>query len=451
MKVLVVGSGGREHALAWRLECEGVDVLVAPGNAGVPRSAQVQASDLDGLVELARREGVDLTVVGPESALAAGLVDAFAARGLAAFGPTRSAARLEWSKAWSKEFCIRHRIPTARAAIVESQSAARDAIRRTGLPVVIKADGLASGKGVFVALTERDVNDALDQLFERKTLGAAAEQVLVEELLEGPELSVLAFTDGERLAVMPPARDYKRLLDGDLGPNTGGMGGYTRPSYASSGLLQEVEQRILQPTLAGMLREGQPYRGVLYAGLMITRDGPRLLEFNCRFGDPECQLIMPLLESPLAEICAAVVSGQLRPDQVMWNAGGTYGVVLATAGYPEAPQLGGPIDGLDQVAEDVLVFQAGTRRDETGQLRTAGGRVLCAVGSDRDGVYAAAETIQFSGKHFRQDIGRDVEPLAPQPPSPAGRGEKSPNQRDPLTHERWRACLKSEAGLTHDA
>ncbi len=407
MKVLVVGSGGREHALAWRLGRDGAEVLVAPGNAGVPGSAaDVQATDVDGLVSLALRERVDLTIVGPEASLAAGLVDACAAHGLAACGPTRSAARLEWSKAWAKDFFRRHGIPTARAEVVDSESRARAAIEHMGLPAVIKADGLAAGKGVFVALTPHDLEDAFDQLFRRRTLGAAAELVLVEKLLEGPELSVLAFTDGEHLAVMPSARDYKRILDDDLGPNTGGMGGYTRPSYATPGLLEDVEQRILQPTLAGMRAEGHPYRGILYAGLMLTRDGPRVLEFNCRFGDPECQLILPLLESPLSEVCATVAFGQLRPETVAWKDGRMYGVVLAAPGYPDAPQLGGAIDGLDDVDGDVLVFQAGTPRDDAGRLVTAGGRVLSVVGSRRDAVYAAAETIDFAGKQFRRDIGR---------------------------------------------
>ncbi|MGI9146700.1 MAG: phosphoribosylamine--glycine ligase [Chloroflexota bacterium] len=405
MKVLVVGSGGREHALAWQLSREGVDVLVAPGNPGIARSADVQATDVEGLIALAGRERVDLTLVGPEAPLAAGIVDAFAEHGLAAFGPTRAAARLEWSKAWTKDFLSRHRVPTSRAEVVASESDARKVIGHAGLPVVIKADGLAAGKGVFVALTQRDVEDALDQLFRRGTLGSAAEQVVIEEFLEGPELSVLAFTDGERFWVMPPARDYKRLLDDDQGPNTGGMGGYTRPSYAPPDLIEEISRRIFQPTLAGMLAEGHPYRGVLYAGLMITRDGPRVLEFNSRFGDPECQLIMPLLDSSLADICGAVVSGQLQTEQIVWKHGRTYGVVLAAPGYPEAPHLGEPIFGLEAAAEDVLVFQAGTRRDEAGRLVTAGGRVLTIVGSERDHVYNAAAAIGFEGMQFRRDIG----------------------------------------------
>jgi phosphoribosylamine--glycine ligase len=271
--------------------------------------------------------------------------------------------------------------------------------------VVLKADGLAAGKGVFAVASAAEVDAALEQLFGGP-LGAAAEHVLVEELLVGPELSVLAFADGERLAVMPPARDYKRLLDDNGGPNTGGMGGYTWPSYATSFLLEDVEERILRPTLAGMAAEGYPYRGVLYAGLMLTADGPKVLEYNCRFGDPECQLLMPLLASSLVETCFSVASGSLRPAAVRWAQGRTYAVVLAAGGYPEAPRLGEAISGLHELSDGVMAFHAGTRIED-GRLITSGGRVLTLVGSDRAAVYSAAETIAFGGKQFRSDIGRD--------------------------------------------
>jgi len=404
MKILIIGSGGREHALAWRLAREGMQVLVAPGNGGTPSAVAIAATDLDGLAALAERERVDLTIVGPEAPLAAGLVDSFTQVGLAAFGPSRAAARLEWSKAWAKDFLARQAIPTARAEVVGSEGAARRAIARSGLPVVLKADGLAAGKGVFVASSESEMDAALDELFRRRSLGAAADHVLVEEYLEGRELSVLAFTDGERLAVMPPARDYKRLLDADRGPNTGGMGGYSRPAYATASLLDEVELRILRPTLAGMRTGGQPYRGVLYAGLILTSDGPKVLEFNCRFGDPECELILPLLKSRLADVCSAVVEGRLDASQVRWEDGRTYAVVLAARGYPEAPVVGDPIDGLDDLPPGVAVFHAGTRR-EGGRLVTAGGRVLTVVAAERDVAYAAADHIQFEGKQLRRDIG----------------------------------------------
>lgn len=404
VKALVVGSGGREHALACHLARDGATVLVAPGNAGTPWRVAVDLTDLDGLVALAHQEHVDLTIVGPEAPLAAGLVDYFTERGLPVFGPTRAAARLEWSKAWTKEFLQRHRIPTARAEVVTSPATAHRAISRTGLPLVLKADGLAAGKGVFVIHEDAEVETALDQLFVH--LGEAT--VLVEECLAGPELSLLAFTDGEAIEVMPAARDYKRLRDDDAGPNTGGMGGYTRPSDASPDVLGEIETRVLRPTIEGMAREGHAYRGVLYAGLMLTRDGPKVLEFNSRFGDPECQLILPLLESNLADVCSAVAEGQLRSLRLRWREGRTYGVVLAARGYPAAPEIGDAIDGLDAVPAGVQTFHAGTRLADDGRLMTAGGRVLTLVGHNRDAVYRAAQAVQFEGKQFRTDIGLEI-------------------------------------------
>ena len=406
MKVLVVGSGGREHALAWRLASEGNDVLVAPGNAGTSQRVAVSTTDIGGLLEVAKRQ-VDLTIVGPEAPLAAGLVDRFLTDSVPVFGPSRNAARLEWSKAWTKDFLLRYRIPTGGAEVVDSESTARSVIARSGLPTVLKADGLAGGKGVFVVRTATEVDDALDQLFGRRAIGSAADHVLVEECLEGPELSVLGFTDGERLAVMPPARDYKRLQEDDRGPNTGGMGGFTRPDYATADLLHTVETDILQPTLRGMLVDGTPYKGVLYAGLMLTQQGPKVLEFNCRFGDPECQLILPLLSSRLSDVCRSVVEGRLRPDEIAWSPGRTYGVVLASYGYPEAPTVGDPIEGLDDLPLSVLAFHAGTRIDN-GRVVTAGGRVLTLVGTNRADVYRAAETVGFEGKQFRRDIGIEL-------------------------------------------
>jgi phosphoribosylamine--glycine ligase len=407
VKLLVIGSGAREHAMAWHLMNAGHAVMIAPGNGGTAGySAPVQALDIDGLIGLARRERVDLTLVGPEAPLADGLVDRFDQSGLAAFGPTREAARLEWSKAWTKDFLRRHAIPTGAAEVVSSEAGARQAIVRTGLPVVLKADGLAGGKGVFVVTSPAEVEAALAQLFER--LGDAASEVLVEECLEGPELSVLAFTDGENLALMPPARDYKRLLDNDRGPNTGGMGGYTRPAYATPEALDEVTRRILEPTLRGMQAEGHPYRGVLYAGLMLTNDGPKVLEFNCRFGDPECELILPLLKSDLAEICAAVTSGDLRPEMVAWRAARSFGVVLAAPGYPDAPRTGEPIVGVDTLPPGVLAFHAGTRLADDGRVLTSGGRVITLVGFEREAVYRAADGVGFEGKQLRADIGLEV-------------------------------------------
>ena len=407
MKVLVVGSGAREHALAWRLGLDGAEVVVAPGNGGTTQAEPIAVDDLEGLAALARRERVDLTIVGPEAPLAAGLVDVFAGHGLAAFGPRRAAARIEASKAWSKDFFVRHGIPTAAAEVVDDEAATRHAVARRGLPVVLKADGLAAGKGVFVIHTAADLEAACETLFQRRTLGAAASQVLVEDCLAGPELSVMAFVDGERLAIMPAARDYKRLADGDRGPNTGGMGGQARPSYATDALLDEVRRTILEPTLAGLAADGILYRGVLYAGLMLTRDGPRVLEFNCRFGDPEGELVLPLLDGSLLDVCQQVAEGALEPTDVCWKPGRTYGVVVAAPGYPQAPRLGAPIGGLNRLPPDVLAFHAGTAW-QAGRLVTAGGRVLTLVGADRAAVYSAVARVQFEGKQYRADIGLDA-------------------------------------------
>ena len=407
-RVLVVGSGGREHALAWRLAHEGVDVRVAPGNGGIAACVPIDVLDISGLAAYAAREQIDLTIVGPEAPLAAGIVDSFVEQQLPIFGPTRAAARLEWSKTFAKAFLERHGIPTARAESVASEAEARQVVARRGLPIVLKADGLASGKGVFVVHTPADLEHALDQLFRQRTLGAAADTVLVEDCLEGPELSVLALSDGERLAVMPPARDYKRLLEDDRGPNTGGMGGMARPRYATAALLADVERHVLRPAIDGMLALGTPYAGVLYAGLILTAQGPMVLEFNCRFGDPETQLLMPLLAGGLFEACAAAAAGALDPAALRWGDAQTYGVVLAAPGYPESPRLGEPIAGLDALSSDVRVFHAGTRRADTGQLVTAGGRVMCLVGEDRASVYAAAEQVAFPGKQFRRDIGVEI-------------------------------------------
>jgi phosphoribosylamine--glycine ligase len=360
---------------------------------------------LDALASFAAEQRFDLTIVGPEDPLAAGIVDTFQARGLNVFGPTQAAARLESSKAWSKEFFVRHNIPTARAEIVDSPAAARRAIARIGLPVAVKADGLAAGKGVWIVHSEVELSEALDGC---ERLGPAGAHILVEECLTGPELSVLAFADGEHLAVMPPARDYKRLLDGDLGPNTGGMGGQTWPSYATPELLAYVKSDVLQPALDGLAAEGAPYRGVLYAGLMLTPAGPRVLEFNCRFGDPECELILPLLESSLVETCQSVIDGRLESEQVRWRSGHTFGVVLAAHGYPAAPRRGDPITGLDSLPDGVLAFHAATLMDSSDRLVTAGGRVLTLVGESRADVYSAAESVAFDGKHYRSDIGLEL-------------------------------------------
>jgi phosphoribosylamine---glycine ligase len=403
MKVLVVGSGAREHALGWKLTAEGHAVVCAPGNGGTPQRLNVLLDDLEGLAAAAA--DVDLTLVGPEVPLAAGIVDLFTQRGLKVFGPTQQAARLESSKVFSKAFLQRHGLPTARAEVAEADAQVRRAAQAFGFPIVLKADGLAAGKGVWIA---RDAAELDAALVARAALGEAGAQVLVEEHLEGAEVSVLAFSDGASVAIMPPARDYKRVGDGDTGPNTGGMGGYTWPSYATSDLLAEVEARILGPTIQAMAAEGQPYRGVLYCGLMLTADGPRVLEFNARFGDPEAELILPLMESSLLDVCLSVCEGRLARPR--WRKGISCGVVLAAPGYPERPQLGAPITRLDRLPRGVLAFHAGTRQTDNG-LVTSGGRVLTLVAhggtldAAREQVYAAAPLVTFDGAHYRRDIG----------------------------------------------
>ncbi len=398
----MVGSGAREHALAWRLSLDGAEVTVAPGNAGTGNTTPIEATDVEGLAGYAAARRFDLTVVGPEAPLAAGIVDEFSSRGLAIFGPTRAAARLEWSKAWAKEFMLRRGIPTARAEIAATEAEVRGAIARMRLPVAIKADGLAAGKGVWLAHTQAEVDEAL---WAARALGKAAEALVIEECLSGPELSVLALTDGERLAVMPPARDYKRIFDGDRGPNTGGMGGYTWPGDATPDLLHDIEELVLRPTLGGMAAAGTPYRGVLYAGLMLTPSGPRVLEFNCRFGDPVCQLILALLDSGFRDACQSVAAGKLKAPR--WRSAQTFGVVLAAAGYPAAPRAGDAVSGLEALPAGVYAFHAGTAL-RAGELVTTGGRVLTLVGESREAVYAAAELIQFAGKQYRRDIGLEM-------------------------------------------
>jgi phosphoribosylamine---glycine ligase len=414
VNILVIGSGGREHALLWHLARDGRhDLWCAPGNAGtalLARNLDVAATDVDALLAAAERLRPELTIVGPEAPLAAGVVDRFAERGLRIFGPTRAAARLETSKVWAKDFLVRHGIPTARAHVATDAAGVRRLLARGGLPAVLKADGLAGGKGVWVVSSPAEADAALDALFERRLLGPAADRVLAEECLSGRELSVLAFVDGEHVAVMPPARDYKRLLDGDAGPNTGGMGAVTRPADATPELLEHVERTILRPAVAGMAAEGHPYRGVLYAGLMLTADGPKVLEFNARFGDPEAQVILPLLRTSLLDVCCATTERQLGRLALGWRPSTTCGVVLAAPGYPDEPCLGAPIAGLDQVPEDVHVFHAGTRRRD-GKVVTAGGRVLALVAeagslpAARATVYEHVARIHFEGGHFRTDIG----------------------------------------------
>ncbi|WP_460035943.1 phosphoribosylamine--glycine ligase [Methylothermus subterraneus] len=417
MRVLVVGSGGREHALAWKLaQSEQVErVYVAPGNAGTAlepkvENVNVKAEEIDRLADFARQNRIDLTVVGPEAPLVAGIVDVFRRRGLRCLGPTQKAARLEGSKAFCKAFLARYRIPTAAYAVFSEPEAAIAYIRAKGAPIVVKADGLAAGKGVVVAHTEAEAVAAVRSMLAEGAFGEAGRQVVIEEFLEGEELSFIVLADGEDFVPLATSQDHKRLLDGDLGPNTGGMGAYSPAPLVTREIERQILEQIVRPTLAGMAAEGSPYTGFLYAGLMLTRAGPKVLEFNCRLGDPETQVILLRLQSDLAELCLAATAS-LAGVSATWDRRAALGVVLAAPGYPAAYRTGDVIEGLPaEEEEDVKVFHAGTRL-EAGRVVTAGGRVLCVCALG-DGVleaqrkaYAQVEKIHWPGVHYRRDIG----------------------------------------------
>ncbi len=418
MKVLVIGGGGREHALAWKLaqSPKVTEVIVAPGNAGTAlepkcRNAAVAATDIAGLVALARAEGAGLTVVGPEGPLVAGIVDAFEAAGLPCFGPQRLAARLEGSKQFTKEFLVRHGIPTARYAAFTRESFDPGAIRAQRPPIVVKADGLAAGKGVVIAASADEAIRAAERMFAGD-FGDAGRTIVVEEFLEGEEASFIVMADGRHVLPLATSQDHKRLGDGDAGPNTGGMGAYSPAPVVTPALFDRVMREVIEPTLAGLAAEGMPYTGFLYAGLMIARDGtPNVLEFNCRFGDPETQPILARLDSDLVTLLEAALAGRLDEVEARWSSRAALGVVLAAAGYPDEPRTGDVIGGLDDAARlPGKVFHAGTRI-EHGQAVTSGGRVLCAVGLG-DGVadaqraaYALVDRIRWDGMQYRRDIG----------------------------------------------
>jgi len=416
MIVLLVGSGGREHALAWkvvqspRLE----RLLVAPGNPGTAflgENISIAADDISALVALAVAQKVDLVLVGPEAPLAAGLVDALQAAGVRAFGPTRASAQIEASKAFARDFMRRHAIPSARYAVFNDYAAALKHLRSLDYPVVIKASGLAAGKGVVVPDTDAQAEAALRAMLLEAEFGEASELVVIEERLSGPEVSLLAFCDGSTVRPMPPAQDHKRLLDGDHGPNTGGMGAYAPAPICPPELVEQVARSILQPTVDGLRLEGSPFVGVLYAGLMLTADGPRVLEFNCRFGDPETQALLPLLQSDLLELASACVDGGLDEVKVRWKDQSAACVVLASEGYPGKVTSGRAIRGLEQERPDSMVFHAGTRQQGEAVV-SAGGRVLGVTGlgdslpAALQAAYARIESISFEGMQYRKDIGQ---------------------------------------------
>ncbi len=419
MNLLLIGAGGREHALAWKLsQSTQVDhIFVAPGNAGTAitpkcENIAIAAADLPRLRDFATANAIDLVVVGPEAPLVAGVVDRFQAAGLRVFGPTAAAAQLEGSKAFSKAFMNRHDIPTGRAEIFSDYAEAVRYVDSLGAPPVIKASGLAAGKGVILPESNDEAKAVLYAMLVERQFGEASETVLIEERLSGPELSVLAFCDGKTARIMPPAQDHKRLLDGDGGPNTGGMGAFAPSPLATPELLAEVERTVLQPTLAGLAADGLPYVGIIYAGLMLTADGPKMLEYNCRFGDPEAQVIMPLLESDLAEIMLACVDGRLGEIELHWRGDAAATVVMAAGGYPGVYAKGKPIHGIAEAeATGCLVFHAGTTLAD-GQPVSDGGRVLAVTATGTTIADAAAQAyrgvaqIEFEGALHRKDIGQ---------------------------------------------
>ncbi|PPE71509.1 phosphoribosylamine--glycine ligase [Caldimonas thermodepolymerans] len=420
MKVLVIGSGGREHALAWKLaqSPRAPKVFVAPGNGGTaldPQLRNVEITDPQALADFAASEGVDLTVVGPEAPLAAGVVDLFRARGLRIFGPTRAAARLESSKAYAKEFMRRHNIPTAAHETFSDAAQAHAYVDRIGAPIVIKADGLAAGKGVVVASTLAEAHEAVDWMLLDNKLGVqhndGGARVVIEEFLQGEEASFIVLCDGRNVLPLATSQDHKRLLDGDQGPNTGGMGAYSPAPVVTPNVHARVMQEIILPTIAGMAKDGIPYTGFLYAGLMIDAEGqPKTLEFNCRMGDPETQPILMRLKSDLLEVLLAATDGTLDQVELQWDRRAALGVVMAAQGYPLQPRKGDVITGLPAPQPDAMVFHAGTATRD-GQTVTSGGRVLCvtalgdSVKAAQQRAYQAMHGIHFDGMQFRSDIG----------------------------------------------
>ncbi len=420
MKVLVVGSGAREHAIvhALRRSPSVAEVFAAPGNPGIAAAADVlpiAADEIASLAEAAEDLHIDLTVVGPELPLAMGIGDEFAKRGLRLFGPNRAAAEIEASKVFAKEFCLRHGIPTAASRVVETEDEARKAVSNMGLPIVLKADGLAAGKGVIIVTTNDELDEAMHVYFSEKRFGSAGRRVLVEELLTGEELSYMVVSDGTRFVPLATSHDYKRAHDGNRGPNTGGMGSHS-PAVLPAGSGRAVLEDIVRPALAGMAAEGRPYRGVLYVGVMMTAAGPKVLEFNCRLGDPETQSILLRLEDDLGLILKTAADGQLSTRNASWRREAVACVVLASKGYPGAVHRGVPIVGIEEALAQkrVVVYQAATAAGSDGRLLTAGGRVLSVCGRGAtladavETAYRGVACIHFDGMQFRTDIGADT-------------------------------------------
>lgn len=418
MKVLVVGSGGREHALAWSIaRSDSIEeVLVAPGNAGTDvepkvRNVAIDVSDIDALSDWVEDFGIGLTVVGPEQPITEGIRDAFVLRGLKCFAPSKAAAQLEGSKSFAKSFMQRHRIPTAASYVTSSSREAIDYISDRGAPIVVKADGLAAGKGVTVAYSVGEAVDAVESMLSGKAFGDAGETVVIEDFLEGEEASLMLLADGSNVVPFASSQDHKPVFDEDRGPNTGGMGAYSPAPVLTPEVSSRVMSQIVEPTMKGMAEEGMPFQGFLYVGLMIATDGsPYVVEYNCRFGDPEAQPLMMRLESDLVEFCLSALDGELDRKSLKFADDATVGVVLASGGYPGNYQTGKQIDGLDGDREGVKTFHAGTK-NENGRVVTNGGRVLCVVGQGADVVqaqqaaYNRINEISWEGMHYRRDIG----------------------------------------------
>ncbi len=420
MKVLVIGSGGREHALVWKIRQSPLvtKIFCAPGNAGIGEIAQlvqIYPNDFDSLSKFVKENKIDFTVVGPEQPLIEGIVDTFEDSGLKIFGPSKLAAAIEGSKAFAKEFMVRNNIPTAnyKSFKMENRFEAERYIHETPVPIVVKADGLAAGKGVTICETKDAALDILDALFTKKILGTAGEKIVIEDFMAGEELSVLAVTDGTNYIVLPPAQDYKRILDGDLGKNTGGMGAYAPTPFVSEELLDKIKRTIIKPTISGMKKEGRPFRGCLYFGLMLTETGPRVVEYNCRFGDPETQVILPLIENDIVELMLASINNKIDTIELRIKPISAVCVVMSSRGYPDSYEVGKPITGFDKIGDNVLIFHSGTIF-ENDTIVTAGGRVLgiTALGNLYDfeetihSAYRVVEKITFDGAYYRSDIGK---------------------------------------------